>query len=160
MKRVVCIAVLVLVCLSAHAQLTIKEKTSKIETLATIGMGIGKTSLNCQDNQYFIATNTTNRFDEPFILEIGNGKDSAISTLQDLINLFGNIEDGASIIIDNGGEDCTIHPASSHYIHLYMHKYAGHAVLSKNTLRRFLTLLKKTEKELEEDAKYQDAIYR
>ena len=122
-----------------YAQLNIKGQNAKIETISTARTGF--ITLKCQGNVYYIGTTTTNRFDDPFILYIGEDKDSAIQTLKDLINLCGNMEENTSLIIDNGGRECRITPGAMGTLYFHSDYHAGFASATKQELTKFLKAL-------------------
>ena len=142
MKRIfLLLTLLVMFPLLGNAQLNVKKQTSKIETIATARAGYF--SLKVQDDLYFIVTNTTNQFDDPFIILLGEGKESALQTLNDLVSLCGNIEDGSTIVIQNGEMDCTISNGLMGGISFRMDSHAGYASTSKAELNKMIKALGK-----------------
>lgn len=140
MKKLIFILSLLIVSYMGYAQLSVKENITKVETIATARMGY--ISLKCRDNsRYYLVTNTTNKFDDPFLIYIGLDKESAILTLKDLINLSDTLEENATITIDNGGQECRITPGPMGALYYHMDNYAGYGSTMKGELTRFLNAL-------------------
>ena len=81
MKKIFILIMTMLMPMMAEAQIKITEK-SNTQKLMTIRMG--KINLFF-DNDYYLALETSNQFDDPMILPLGKDKKTAIETLENLM---------------------------------------------------------------------------
>ena len=87
------LAVLVMLPVSAFAQLNIKSETTKLKPLAT--SRAGSVTLTYIGGWYSVSINSTNQFEDPKSFYLGETKESAIKTLDDLLEIAG---DGSKIV--------------------------------------------------------------
>ena len=120
-----------------NAQLVVKDNT-KIETLSSARMGIVR--LDRDGDTYFMCLTTTNQYDDPFLVYIGEDKDSAVQTMKDIVSLFDSIGKKDVVTIDNAGKDCLISKTMG-TLYMSMAGYAGQANITRAELVKFLKAL-------------------
>lgn len=87
MKRFLLIIAMMLLSLGASAQI------SNVTTIHTIAkFRAGKCALKEQDDVYYLTLKSTNRYDNAIIVYLGSGKDSAVQTLKDLLDLHKSMD--------------------------------------------------------------------
>ena len=119
----------------AEAQIKITEK-SNTQKLMTIRMG--KINLFF-DNDYYLALETSNQFDDPMILPLGKDKKTAIETLENLIDIVASIKKGDAIKIESAYErEFRIYRSAKNTISIHSDGYAGFAYTTKAELTRLL----------------------
>lgn len=167
MKRSLTTILAATLCLSAAAQLTIRAESAPIKEIAVVAVDLSDTFrsgtyLCLQNGVYYLSSRTSNRYDERFLFKLGNTKESALKTLDDLAALLGN-EIGTQFILENwDGANCrcivadrynhTKKPTNgtknkSKKLVFDSNSHAGVVILSKNHLK---TLSKKLEQYREE----------
>lgn len=139
MKRILLIIALAILPMVCHAQLNVTRKVEKMEKLSSARLGL--VSLNRQGDLFYIGLPTTNQYDDPFILYLGDGQESAMKTLEDLIGLHSTIEKGSPIVIKNGKHECTISKGVG-TLNLNQEGFAGYGELAKTELQKFLKVVK------------------
>lgn len=82
MKKTLLLIIAMLLSLGASAQISNVKTHDAIRTIARFRSGL--CSLNADGDIYYLALNSTNRFDDPVLVYLGEGRDSAIQTLVDL----------------------------------------------------------------------------
>ena len=92
MKRFLIIIAMMLLSLGASAQISNVTTHDGIHTIARFRAGL--CTLNEQEDVYYLALISTNRYDDASIVYIGKGKDSAVQTLKDLLELHKSMEKG------------------------------------------------------------------
>lgn len=127
-----------------HAQLNVTQQVEKMEKVSSSRMGM--VSLNRQGDLFYIGMPTTNQFDDPIILYLGEGKESAVKTLEDLVALQGTIEKGSPVIIKNGSHSCTISRGMGGTLAFDQEGHAGYGELAKAELQKFLKAVKALDK--------------
>lgn len=140
MKRFLLIIALAILPIVCHAQLAVRQSTTKTEKIATARTGAVK--LMKQNDIYFITAPTTNQFDHGFILYLGEGLNSAIATLEDLIKLYGTLTNEDHIVIDNGGESCTIYKGGLGAMFFKQDDKAGVSSFTRLEYEKFRDVLK------------------
>ena len=83
---------MMLLSLGASAQLSNVTTHDAIHTIARFRAGLN--SLNEDEDVYYLALISTNRYDDISIFYLGKGKDSAVQTLKDLLDLHKSMEKG------------------------------------------------------------------
>lgn len=78
--------------LGASAQISNVTTYGGSRTIARFRAGL--CSLNEHEDVYYLALISTNRYDDASIVYLGKGKDSAVQTLQDLLDLHKSMEKG------------------------------------------------------------------
>ena len=87
MKRLLLLAVVaVMAAGTATAQIQIGKKNEKVETLGSVRMGA--IALKKGFGDFYITGQTTNRFDDPIILDLGKTKEQARESFEGLLSLF------------------------------------------------------------------------
>ena len=82
MKRFLIIIAMMLLSLGASAQISNVTTHDAIHTIARFRAGL--CSLNEDEDVYYLALISTNRYDDASLFYLGKGKDSAVQTLLDL----------------------------------------------------------------------------
>lgn len=122
----------------AEAQIK-KTGTFQSETITSVRMGI--VSLKVADDVYYLSFQTTNQFDDIMILKLGQTKESAIQSLQDIIDILDNLQGNATQYIDNGfGKEFRLYKVMG-ALYISADGYAGSGNVSKGELKRFLKAL-------------------
>lgn len=120
---------------SIYSQLYQIEKKPQTETLLKLR---GNTvRLEKTESRYWIVLPTSNRFDDPFFILLGDGKEESISTIDQMINLIDNLQNDESITAMNAGRELSINKRSgmgSSVLYLQMDGYAGIAGIMKKEL--------------------------
>lgn len=140
MKKLLLLFALCIIPMAANAQLNVKRQVEKMEKITSVRTGFCK--LMHQGDDFYISVVTSNRYDDNFILELGEGKESALSTLEDLISLCTTIEKGAPVVISNGGKECTIYKGLTGNLDFSQSGYAGMASIAKYEFNTFWKALK------------------
>ena len=128
----------------SNAQIIIKNKFDKTEDIATIRHTY---SYLKKSSTYFVTLESSNQFDDIYILELGKTQADAITTTQDLLNLCDILEKGESVTITNGlneyylSKECML---GAPYLLIMSadHKYAGSCNITKKELQKILNKLK------------------
>lgn len=92
MKRFLIIIAMMLLSLGASAQISNVTTHDAIHTIARFRAGLN--SLNEDEDVYYLALISTNRYDDSSIFYLGKGKDSAVQTLKDLLDLHKSMQRG------------------------------------------------------------------
>jgi hypothetical protein len=124
----------------ADAQIQ-KTGTFKTTTLASVRMGFVNLKLS-GDGTYYLAMKTTNQFDDYMILKLGENKESAIQSLNDLVGIFDSLNGEASQYIQNGyGRELRLWKLMGG-LYLSSDGYAGDANIGKGELKKFIKAIK------------------
>lgn len=124
----------------ASAQLNVQQKYDKVETLASIRIGVVK--LVNISGMYSIQMMTSNQFDDLAFFDLGLKLDGAKQTLNDLATLFDEIGKGETIVVKD---------ASNHEVSLYKEMgslcfkfdgYAGKSSLAKNEIKKMISAIR------------------
>ena len=139
MKKIL-IAIISMMFMMSIADAQIKKTgTFQSETISSVRMGI--VSLKVADDVYYLSFQTTNQFDDIMILKLGQTKESAIQSLQDIIDILDNLQGTATQYIDNGfGKDFRLYKVMG-ALYIAADGYAGSGNVSKGELKRFLKAL-------------------
>lgn len=91
--------------LGASAQISNVSTHEATKTIASFRMGL--CHLRCDGDIYYLGLISTNKFDDPSIVYLGQGKESAIQTLTDLIELNSSMakKESASFSINVKGKE-------------------------------------------------------
>lgn len=120
---------------SIYPQLYKIEKKPQTETVLKLR---GNTvRLTKTDSTYFLDLPTSNRFDDPFIIMLGNSKEESIATIDQMINLIDNLKNDENITAMNAERELSIIKRSgmgSSVLYLQMDGYAGIAGITKKEL--------------------------
>lgn len=137
MKKIIILIIAIMMMPSmANAQIQKKEKT-KTETIVSLRMGC--MNLKRQKNTLFLSMKTTNQFDDMMILKLGDSVDSAIQSLNDLIDICETITGQDCISIDNGyGREIRIYKGAMGGISISADGYAGEVNTAKSEFKRIL----------------------
>lgn len=139
MKKIL-IAIISMMFMMSIADAQIKKTgTFQSETISSVRMGI--VSLKVADDVYYLSFQTTNQFDDIMILKLGQTKESAIQSLQDIIDILDNLQGTATQYIDNGfGKEFRLYKVMG-ALYIAADGYAGSGNVSKGELKRFLKAL-------------------
>lgn len=124
-----------------NAQLSVKSTKSDIEKIDSARAGLVR--LMKHSDLYYITSPSSNQFDDPFIIYLGEGVESAILTTKDLISLFATLKKDC-VTIQNGKEECRIYKGMG-TIDFHQDDYAGYCTLMKMELQKFLKTLESME---------------
>ena len=146
MKKIVFL--LLLMCCSfsiATAQIIITNKFEKTEDVATIRHAY---SYLKKQHTYFLTLNSSNQFDDIFIIELGETKEECINTTQSLIQLLNELENGESVKISNRNNEYFFSKelmlGAPYYLIISAdHKYAGSCNITKKELEKIIKKLDK-----------------
>lgn len=142
MKRILMIIALTILPMVCHAQLNVTKQVEKMEKISSSRSGLCR--FMRQGDLFYISCPTTNHYDDPFILYVGEGLESAKQTLLDLVKLCGTIEKGAPIVITNGTEECFVSKSAFNgSLDFKQDGYAASAAISKIEFNKFYNELKK-----------------
>lgn len=142
MKKIIIaiISAMILMPTMADAQIQ-KTGTLKTKTLSSVRMGVVNLKLN-ENGTYYLAMKTTNQFDDYMILKLGENKESAIQSLNDLLDIFDSLKGESTQYIQNGyGRELRLWKVMGA---LYMSSdgYAGDANIGKGELKKFINAIK------------------
>ena len=122
----------------ADAQIK-KTGTFKSETIESVRMGI--VSLKKAENEYYLTFKTTNQFDDLMVLKLGDSKESAIQSLQDILEILDTLQGNATQYIDNGyGREFRLYKVMG-ALYISADGYAGDGNASKGELKKLLKAL-------------------
>ena len=109
MKRFALIIAMMFLALGASAQITNVNTKGAIKTIASFRMGM--CHLKCDGDVYYLGLISTNKYDDPSLVYLGEGKESAIQTLTDLIELNSSMakKESASFSINVKGREFKYH---------------------------------------------------
>lgn len=140
MKRVIYIILAMMFLLPTQAYAQIKKTgTFKSETIESVRMGI--VSLKVANGEYYLSFQTTNQFDDLMVLKLGETKESAIQSLQDIIEILDGLQGNATQFIDNGyGREFRLSKVMG-ALYISADGYAGNGNTSKGELKKFLKAL-------------------
>lgn len=143
MKKIIIaiISAMILMPTMVDAQIQ-KKSTTKTETL--LSMRMGYMNLKYSEGTYFITMLTTNQFDDAMVLKLGNSKDSAIQSLNDLIDISSNISGKECVRIDNGyGRELRFYKGTMGGVTIMADGYAGVVNTAKSEFKKCLNKLQK-----------------
>lgn len=147
MKKMILAALAALVCVSAAAQLNVKKKQAAIETIATLRTGAVR--LIARDSLICVSLPSDNQFDGPQVFYLGKGVDSAIETLDDLVQLVQEGEVGSSVEVDQAGKTVTVRVGKQVGVRVLYFNFpmqAGSVSTSKGELEKMKSALVKWNK--------------
>lgn len=143
MKKIIIaiISAMILMPTMAEAQIQ-KKSTSKTETLLSLRMGY--MNLKYSEGTYFLTMLTTNQFDDAMILKIGETKESAIQSLNDLMEICTTITGQDCVRIDNGyGRELRFYKGAMGGVTIQADGYAGYVNTAKSEFKKMLNKLVK-----------------
>ena len=120
---------------SIYSQLYIIEKEPKSETILKLR---GNTvRLTKTESKYWVVLPTSNRFDDPFIILLGDGEEESVATIDQMINLIDNLQTDEGVTAMNAGRELSINKRSgmgTSVLYLQMDGYAGIAGITGKEL--------------------------
>jgi hypothetical protein len=153
MKKIILFLLVVFISNTAFAQLNITSRNSQPEKVMSIRPGYSQLYYEIEesDTLYYFSINTDNRFDNPIYFTIGYGKNSAIQSVEDLIEIAekGN-ENNETISVPGMYTDDKIYISSAAIfgikgLILTQRGHAGVSNLNLGELRRVSKKLKSQE---------------
>lgn len=145
MKKLLFIAIMVMLALPSMAQIKVGQKSEKIETLYKFRGGTQ--FLKKQGPEFYFALNTSNRFDDYFIISLGNSPAEAVVTAQSIYDLALSLDNGETVpISDIAGREMVTHAQKAMgawVIYFDAEGYAGTASLMKGELEKVIKFLEK-----------------
>lgn len=141
MKRIIIIILAALIAFPAAAQLNVKAK-AKIEKLGSLRMGVIDVM---QSNKIYIGFSTTNRFDDPCIFYLGDTKESALTTMEEILDFYDNADIDEYMNVQANPEDECIMSISSEFgvpvLHMQFDGRAGYQNFSAKELERIYKII-------------------
>jgi hypothetical protein len=135
------ISAMILMPMMADAQIQ-KKATTKIETLLSLRMGY--MNLKLSEGTYFISMLTTNQFDDAMVLKLGETKESAAQSLNDLMEISTTISGQECVRIDNGyGRELRFYKGAMGGVTIQADGYAGVVNTAKSEFKKMLDKLSK-----------------
>ena len=150
MKKIILFLLVVFISNTTFAQLNIISRNSRPKKVMSIRLGYSQLYYEVEksDTLYYFSINTDNRFDNPIYFAIGYGKNSAIQSVEDLIEIAekGN-ENNETISVPGMFTDNKIYISSSAILGikgliLTQSGHAGVSNLNLGELRRVSEKLK------------------
>ena len=150
MKKIILFLLVVFISNTIFAQLNITSRNSQPEKVMSIRPGYSQLYYEIEesDTLYYFSINTDNRFDNPIYFAIGYGKNSAIQSVEDLIEIVekGN-ENNETISVPGMYTDDKIYISSAAILGikgliLTQRGHAGVSNLNLGELRRVSKKLK------------------
>ena len=137
MKKTLALLVALLISVGAMAQLNVTSAHDN--TIEKLGQNL---KYDSADSTYYIVLTSSNRFDDPMLLKLGKGKESAMATLKDLGGFIETAAKGDIINVDNGfGKQYALSKYDKFNIMVMGKGYAGHSFIYKNKLERWSWLI-------------------
>ena len=116
-----------------------KTGESNTKTIASARMGI--VVLRQSDKDFYLSMTTTNQFDNAMLLKLGDTKESAKQSLNDLLDILESLEGDASQYIDSGfGRELRLWKLMG-ALYISADGYAGNGNISKSELKKFIKAL-------------------
>lgn len=135
------ISAMILMPIMADAQIQ-KKSTTKTETLLSLRMGY--MNLKLSEGMYFITMLTTNQFDDAMLLKLGDTKESAIQSLNDLMEITSSISGQECVRIDNGfGRELRFYKGAMGGVSINADGYAGTVNTAKSEFKKMRDKLMK-----------------
>ena len=135
------ITAMILMPIMADAQIQ-KKSTTKTETLLSLRMGY--MNLKLSEGMYFITMLTTNQFDDAMLLKLGDTKESAIQSLNDLMEITSSISGQECVRIDNGfGRELRFYKGAMGGVSINADGYAGTVNTAKSEFKKMRDKLMK-----------------
>ncbi|MBR1576860.1 MAG: hypothetical protein IJ654_10510 [Bacteroidales bacterium] len=144
MKKIALAAIAAFVCVSAAAQLNVKNARKATETITAIRTGFVR--LCAAEKFIYFTLPSSNQFDGSQMFVLGKDKESALATLDDLIELVQQGEIGSSIEASNGPETCMIRVDKQLGVRVLYFDFpgcAGYCNTSKGEMEKLRAALKK-----------------
>lgn len=141
MKRLAFIIALLILPMVCNAQLKVLGESDQHDVLSSARMGV--VSLDKFGDRYYICSVTTNRFDDQMMFYLGEGKESAMITLRDLIVLCSTIKKKTTTYLDNDGKVIRAYKAAGG-LEFHADGFAGYCTFLKSELNRFMYALDPT----------------
>jgi hypothetical protein len=134
MKKII-IAVISALLFTTMAEAQIQKTSSyQSETIASARMGVVQLKY---DGDFFLVLTTSNQFDKPMLLKLGDNKESALLSLNDLLDLADSLQGTEMQSIDNGYEKELTISKSMGSLAFQARGYAGIAYLSAGEIKKF-----------------------
>ena len=116
-----------------------KTGESNTKTIASVRMGI--VVLRQSDKDFYLSMTTTNQFDNAMLLKLGDTKESAKQSLNDLLDILESLDGDASQYIDNGfGRELRLWKLMG-ALYISADGYAGNGNIAKSELKKFIKAL-------------------
>ena len=142
MKKIVMIVISMMILLPNALNAQIKKTGSfKAETIASVRMGV--VNLRKAEGDFYLAMQTTNQFDDAMILKLGDTKESALQSLNDLVDIMESLQGSEMQQIDNGyGTNFRLWKDLG-TLYFSADGYAGNGNIAKFELKKFIKALQK-----------------
>ena len=135
MKKFLSFWAIVMIALPLSAQLKQTSKV-KVTTLATIRMGV--ITVAQSEKGISMSLTTNNRFDNPGFFFLGETKESALASIDDLIQLLDESTEGEAITVESSpGEQCQLIPQKQLGLKTIYFKFDGCAGMQNMSKAEF-----------------------
>ena len=139
MKKIIICTILCMLCAVSNAQLVVKyESTDKTEKVCSVRPTYSHVLYNTELG-YTLFINSSNRFDDPFSISLGEDKETAIETL----NLLINVGENSNKISANSSNELLNIRGESYMgikaIFISGNKHAGDCSLNVSELKKVVT---------------------
>lgn len=138
MKRLLFIIIYLMLPFISHAQLNVTKVNDEIVTISSLR--VGNISLKKQGDTYYLGIMSNNQFDLPQIFYLGTSRESAISTLNDMVELIETIGK-STVVVDNGGRSLSLYKVSSMALGIDFNTGAGTYWIATNEAKKFIKAL-------------------
>ncbi|MCM1347730.1 MAG: hypothetical protein NC115_12970 [Bacteroidales bacterium] len=138
MKKILLVALMALVGLSASAQLKVKRETQHPTTISSWGITTRHPAkmYRAEDGHIFMSIGSSNQFDEPFLFFLGENDQEAVQTLLDIEALYKKKK--STTVVQNYGEECRIYYWGTGNLGFKQTGYAGEILLFKSACQKFI----------------------
>lgn len=133
MKKTLTLLVTLLISVGAMAQLNVTSSGKNTRERISDELWF-----NNADSVYYVVLSTTNQFDDHMVFQLGKGKESAIATLDDFLNMMETFNQGDHVKADNGyGTIYTISKWDNLNLKIDADGFAGDRWLQKPRIKRW-----------------------
>lgn len=136
----------ILAAVPASAQLRVKAK-SEAKTLGTIRMGMIR--VHQLDGLIYLSMDTNNQFDLPGIFDLGEGKEAALATVDDLVAFLAETDPEERVVVESSRDaDCVLQVDIQIGIRVLRFSFtdrAGYQEMMEKDLKRIRSIIEKAE---------------
>ena len=106
MKKILLVVAVCLAAIPAFAQLNVKAST-KSKQIAAFRMGV--ITVHLGSHGYYMALTTNNQFDKSAIFRLGEDKEAATKTLDDLMSILESGDTDTAVFVESSpGKECML----------------------------------------------------
>ena len=136
MRRLYLVALLLLMCAGARAQLNVKSQSSGPEEISAALDSKAKLAY-LEGHGYLMLLISSNRYDKGGYFRLGDELPAAIRTLSDLLELYGSLGDGSVTVESWPGRSCLIYQSRPGWLVLKFDHHAGRCEVRDVDLEKF-----------------------